>query len=147
MTLSIKPYIEQVIHCPRTDHRIPVLVLTGIESGSRFEERLAGIEAADLSRLYVFMSHEPSVALSEEMRVTVVQTDELSEAQGCLCCSIKSELATAMSRLFLRLLRREEPSVALVLIVTQAADASVLQQSLKHAPFLGQRYRLLTRPD
>lgn len=143
MTLSIKACIEQVIRCRQADHRIPVLVLTGVSPERVLKERLAGIAPSDLSKLYVFMSEPLSGAWPHELRVTVVATDELNQTQGCLCCAIKSELAAALSKLFLRLLRREEPPVSLVLIVTQAQDSSVLQQSLKHAPFLGQRYRLL----
>ena len=146
MTLSTKSYIEQVIRCREEDHRVPVLVLTSMTPDRVLQDSLAGIETCDLSKLHVFMSQAPVQPWPSELRVTIVATDELDEAQGCLCCSIKSELATALSTLFLRLLRRQEPRVALVLVVTQATDASVMQQSLKHAPFLGQRYRLLSGP-
>ena len=147
MTLSIKAYIEQVIHRRQADHRIPVLVLTQVGAEQVLRESLHDIDPTDLAKLYVFRDQQPVAHWPDRLRAEIVDTNELSQSDGCLCCSIRSELTAAMSALFLRLLRREEPPVAMAIVITQAQDASALARALKHAPFLGQRYRLLASPD
>ena len=76
-------------------------------------------------------------------RISPISNDELEAAQGCLCCSMRSEIATVLSQLFLKVLRREQPLVRLVVVVTAAGQADPLRQALRHAPFLGQRYRFV----
>lgn len=146
---SFKHHVEQILRQDHADRRIPVLVLLGATAQQACES-LCEVPEAYLSKLFVFVNDMPSCAWPHSLRVSVLASDELANAQGCLCCSMRSELASAMSQLFLSLLRRQQDSVGAVVIVTQANDAHALVASLKHAPFLAQRFHfeaslLLTR--
>ena len=59
---------------------------------------------------------------------------------GCLCCGMRSGLGDALRELFLRALTRKIPPVARVIIEADTIDPSPLKFTLRHAPFLGQRY-------
>ena len=59
---------------------------------------------------------------------------------GCLCCGMRSELGDALRDLFLRALTKKTPPVDRVVIEANSNDPSPLKFTLKHAPFLGQRY-------
>jgi G3E family GTPase len=63
-----------------------------------------------------------------------------TSAEGCLCCGLNSGLGDALRSLFLRVLTKRAKAIDRVII--DAADLSVEQITftLKHAPFLGQRY-------
>lgn len=126
-----------------TDRRVPVLVLLQTNLDGVCRTLLSGRSESDLSRLVVFSSDLRQRAPSSSLRVHVIEIDELAQSKGCLCCSMRSELATGLGQLFLRLLRRQEPAVAGVLIVSEAMNAVAFELSLKHAPFLGQRYRMV----
>lgn len=143
MNLGAKQHIEKLLQSADAHGRIPVIVLAGATAEQAFERVFSQLNAADLAKLVVFAVDLPPCDGLSSLRAYAVATDELNQGQGCLCCSIRSELASSLSQLFLRVLRRQEPTVALVVIVTEARDASGLTQALKHAPFLGQRYRLV----
>jgi hypothetical protein len=132
------------------DHRIALLMVAqanltlACEAVSASLCRFDQLSMADI----VFISsqtlnQQPEQAVSEGLRLHLISSDELQEVQGCLCCSMRSEMASVLSRLFLQVLRREQPSVRLVVIVTAGGYAQPLKQTLRHAPFLGQRYRFL----
>ncbi|MCD8537054.1 MAG: hypothetical protein LRY56_05995 [Burkholderiaceae bacterium] len=140
--MSIQQQIEQILGSNNTDRRIPVVVLLGATAKQASELVLRKLSARELSRLVVFVNGPVRCVWPEGLRYRSTEFDELVGSQGCLCCAMRSELASALSQLFFGVLRRQEPAVGCVLIVTQAVDASVLAESLKHAPFLAQRYRL-----
>ena len=80
-----------------------------------------------------------SVAL-EHARVLKLPAIELVNDSGCLCCGMNSALGDALRDLFLQALSRRVPRVDRVLIESRAIDPSVLRLTVRHAPFLGQRY-------
>lgn len=143
MNLGAKQYIEKLLQSDDAHGRIPVIVLAGATPEQAFERVFCQLNPADLAKLVVFAADLPPCEGLSSLRAYAVATDELNQGQGCLCCSIRSELTSSLSQLFLRVLRRQEQTVAAVVIVTVARDASGLTQALKHAPFLGQRYRLI----
>lgn len=129
----------------REDRRIPVLVLLQCslaDAYSALSASLASMESITVDDLILISSEALDAHRLVPPRFKQVQSDELVQAQGCLCCSLRSELAQVLSQMFLQVLRREIPAVRLVVIVTDATDAEPLRQTLRHAPFLGQRYRL-----
>lgn len=104
---------------------------------------LAGRLAPDeLASVYVIVpkSAIPSNAADADLRLHVLTSDELTVAQGCLCCSFRSELNMFLGKLFMALLARQEPRVKAVLVLTRSSDPALLQESLIHAPFLAQRF-------
>lgn len=129
----------------RKETRIPVLVLLQCSLAGAYgalSESLASLASITFDDLILISSEAPDAPGLEPPRFKQVQSDELVRAQGCLCCSLRSELSQVLSQIFLQVLRREIAAVRLVVIVTTATDAEPLRQALRHAPFLGQRYRL-----
>lgn len=141
--LTAKQHLVQILRSDHTDRRLPVLVLLNATPQSVSHVLLTGLVGSDLGRLVVFAASTSTNDWPTELRTVLIGTDELADSQGCLCCSMRSELAGSLSRLFLRLLRRQEPEVAGILIVTQSSSDSALVKTLQHAPFLGQRFRLV----
>ncbi len=62
------------------------------------------------------------------------------DAEGCLCCGIRSGLGDALSQLFLDALSKRRPVPSRVLILGDGEDAQAITQTVRHAPFLAQRY-------
>lgn len=59
---------------------------------------------------------------------------------GCLCCGMRSGLGDALRDLFLRALTKKIPRLERVFIETNLMDPQSVKFTLRHAPFLGQRY-------
>lgn len=62
--------------------------------------------------------------------------------QGCLCCGFRSSLGDALRQVFLDALAKRRPSPSRVVIIAETEEAEIFQQTLRHAPFLSQRYKL-----
>ena len=62
------------------------------------------------------------------------------DAEGCLCCGIRSGLGDALRQLFLDALSKRRPVPSRVLILGDGEDAQAITQTVRHAPFLAQRY-------
>lgn len=140
--MSIKQQIEQILGSHNTDRRIPVVVLLGATPEHVGAYILRDFSGVDLSGLVVFGKGQTPSAWPDGLRFRGTEIDELIGSQSCICCAMRSELASSLSQLFLAVLRKQEQPVEAVLLFTQAMDASALVASLKHAPFLAQRYRL-----
>jgi len=63
-------------------------------------------------------------------------------AAGCLCCGFRSALGDSMRQVFLDALARRRAIPSRVVILTEAEDAEIYRHTLRHAPFLSQRYVL-----
>lgn len=63
-----------------------------------------------------------------------------SSTGGCLCCGLNSGLGDALRSLFLRVLTKRAEPVDRVVIDAAGLDIGQIAFTLKHAPFLGQRY-------
>lgn len=150
ITDEITALLVQDSHLTSQDHRIALLVVGQLSLAQAFDAVSVAVDLAGVFGLadVVFVSSQPfdathTALLPEDLRLCRIESDEIHAAQGCLCCSMRSELTSTLSRLFLQVLRREQPRVRLVVLVTCAQDASPLRNALRHAPFLGQRYRWL----
>lgn len=104
------------------------------------DQRSVYVVAPGLSEKVESDAQHADSRMATELRVHRLSTDELTVAQGCLCCSFRSELNMFLGQLFMSLLGRREPVVKAVFVVTNSPDPSLLEQSLTHAPFLAQRY-------
>lgn len=145
LTQEISAALASSTHHGREDRRIPVLALLQCslaDACSALSASLKSLTSIAFEDLILICSEAPDPHGLVLPRFKHVRSDELLQAQGCLCCSLRSELAQMLSQIFLQVLRREIPAVRLVVIVTNATDAEPLTQTLRHAPFLGQRYRL-----
>ncbi len=135
--------IEQIIRTGASDKRIPVLVLLGTSLSRALAEVFEGLDSDVLRQVVVLAGQATPAHWPESLRCIHFSDDELINSDGCLCCALGSELPAALSQLFFGVLRRQQEKVGTVVIVTLANTADALANTLKHAPFLGQRYKLL----
>ncbi len=62
--------------------------------------------------------------------------------EGCLCCGFRSSLGDTLRQVFLDALAKRRPIPSRVVILADTDDDEVFRQTLRHAPFLSQRYVL-----
>ena len=120
--------------------RIPVVAVRGEHA---FEQ------TAWLKRLLTHPAMQGSVVLTAGARREVelgygrvepfVLARQANEGD-CLCCGLNSGLGDALRSLFLRVLSKRAERVDRVVIDTLGLDVEQIAFTLKHAPFLGQRY-------
>jgi len=130
-----------VFETARQLSRIPVVVVRGEHA---FEQ------AAWLKRLMAHPSMQGSVVVTAAgatretelgySRVETFTLARLTSAEGCLCCGMNSGLGDALRSLFLRVLGKRVEPVERVVIDAVGLDVEQIAMTLKHAPFLGQRY-------
>ena len=73
-------------------------------------------------------------------RVEAFTLARLTNAEGCLCCGMNSGLGDALRSLFLRVLSKRVAPIDRVVIDAVDLNVEQIALTLKHAPFLGQRY-------
>ncbi|MFO7746200.1 MAG: hypothetical protein R6V42_00125 [Orrella sp.] len=127
------------------DHRIPIVVLHGQPPQCRLLQLLEDLKPNEYSGLVVIAPVTPPEDWPETLRLIQTASDEFSQEDDCLCCALNTEVSAALSRLFFSVLRKQEAPVSQVLVVTASDTVEPMAQALKHAPFLGQRYRLAKR--
>lgn len=126
------------------DHRIPIEVLQGSDMQMTLAKWVAGLNRDRYETVVVIAPvANPPVAWPAALRLIRTSSDELSVPDACLCCAMSTEVNEALSQLFFSVLRKQQPAVRLVVLATSAESAAPLAAALKHAPFLGQRYRLV----
>lgn len=128
-----------------SDHRIPIEVLYGQPLLIQLTQVLENWQPTDYASLVIIAPIRPPKCWPQSLRLIQTDNDEFSQKEGCLCCALNSEVCAALRRLFFAVLRKQEASVSQVLVVTACDTIEPMAQALKHAPFLGQRYRLLNR--
>ena len=126
----------------RDTGRIPVIAILGKPGSGK---------TLFLNYLLSFhpLHHSVVLSASEDQRIPhkalrlqrLASVREVSDS-GCLCCGMRSGLGDALRDLFLRALTKKIPPVDRVIIEANISDPGPLKFTLKHAPFLGQRYVL-----
>ena len=124
------------------DTRLPVIAVFGDSVARTLRRLVDGVAAADRQAVVVIASGPSPEDWPTDLRLRFLLEDELALSEGCLCCAMQTGLASVLQSLFLSLLRRTEAPVKAVIVVTEAKTVDSLAATLKHAPFLGQRYRL-----
>ena len=123
------------------DRRIEVNALHGLRP-AEFCAWAMGINQSQASAVVFMAPFERPIDWPEYLRFQPLPEDELTAAEGqCLCCALKSPLADALRRLFMAVLTKKEPKVSVIYVATHSKTPESLIQTLKHAPFLAQRYR------
>ncbi len=120
--------------------RIPVIALLGQPGSGKtyFLNHLLNAQAMDHSVVLTASEDSQTAHLSTRLQ-RLDSVREVSDS-GCLCCGMRSGLGDALRDLFLRALTKKTPPVARVIIEANITDPGPLKFTLKHAPFLGQRY-------
>lgn len=124
----------------RDTGRIPVVAILGKPGSGKtlFLNHLLSIEPLHHSVILSASEdlHTPHTALRLQRLASVREVSD----SGCLCCGMRSGLGDALRDLFLRALTRKIPPVDRVIIEANISDPGPLKFTLRHAPFLGQRY-------
>ena len=120
--------------------RIPVIAVRG-ENGVE--------QTAFLKKLLAHASMRDSVVLTDSVhrdvalgfdRIETFVWAPAASAEGCLCCGLNSGLGDALRSLFLRVLTKRAKPIDRVFIDAASLAVEQIAFTLKHAPFLGQRY-------
>ena len=135
--------IDFALFSPGKDTRIPVIAAIGDPVSRSLHRLVEGIAAEDRQGIVVLAPGAVPRDWPIDLRLRRLPDDELLISEGCLCCAMQTGLASALQALFLSLLRREDAPVKAVVVVSEAKTVDSLAATLKHAPFLGQRYRLI----
>lgn len=120
--------------------RIPVIAFAGAPGSGKttFLNRL--LQLPELARTVVLTTEGENKAGFDHDRVLFLPAKDFVSESGCLCCDMRSALGDTLRNLFLNALAKKIPPIDRVIIETPALDPSQLKFTLRHAPFLGQRY-------
>lgn len=120
--------------------RIPVIAVRG-ETAAEHTAWLRHFLQLPLLQGSVVLT--PALNREAELGYDRVQAFVPARAAGegdCLCCGMNSGLGDALRSLFLRVLTKRTEPLDRVVIDALTLDPAQLALTLKHAPFLGQRY-------
>jgi hypothetical protein len=125
------------------DYRIAIQVLHGREPQVSLAQWLVDLDPNCYETVVVIapVGGLPEM-WPEPLRVIHTTSDELASSDACLCCAMSNEVSDALRQLFFAVLRKQQSAVGLIVLATAAISTEPLALALKHAPFLGQRYRL-----
>ena len=124
----------------RETGRISVIAVLGAPGSGKthFLNHLLGLPA--LKNTVLLTASDDVQAKHNSERVLRLASLRESSDSGCFCCGMRSGLGDALRDLFLRALSKKISTVDRVIIEANLLDPESLKFTLKHAPFLGQRY-------
>lgn len=73
-------------------------------------------------------------------RVVEIPHLEVSAQDGCLCCGLHGALGDCLRTIFFEALKRRSRRLERVVIESTTIETEQLAHTLRHTPFLGQRY-------
>ena len=129
---------------PERDVRIPVIAVVGRPASGKTHwlNRVLGTpQMRDTVVIHGGGTAPGAMALAYPRNIVVAGMDP-DPATGCLWCGMRSGVGDALRDLFLKALSRRVPPVRRVIIESGTPDSAALRFTLRHAPFLGQRYTL-----
>jgi G3E family GTPase len=121
---------------------LPVSVITGFLGSGKTTLLNALIAHPAMGETAVLINEFGEVGLDHLLVRKIDETIVLLNS-GCLCCSVRGDMITALRDLFLKRVRGEVPPfVRAVIETTGLADPAPIIHTLMSDPLLGARYRL-----
>ncbi|WP_114165648.1 GTP-binding protein [Exiguobacterium sp. TNDT2] len=115
---------------------IPVQLVTGFLGAGKTTYMNRLLEATD-ERLLVIVNELGSVNIDEQLIVNMDQ-EQIELSNGCICCSIQSDL----SKTFYQLASRQETFDRIVIETTGVADPAPIIQTIYYDDYLRTRFKL-----
>lgn len=124
-----------------TDSRTPVTLLTGFLGAGKTTLLNAILSDASSGKIAVIVNEFGDVGLDHVLMET--STDDVTLMQsGCLCCTVRGELADTISNLFVRRQKGEFEFSRIVIETTGIADPGPILQTMVVDPYLSQRVHM-----
>lgn len=125
--------------------KIPVSVVAGFLGSGKttFLNRVLndGAALAQSVRIAVIINEVGAVGLDHRLVKHISDNVVLLES-GCICCTVRGELVSALRDLFMAALQKKMPAFSRVLIETTGlADPAPIIYTLRNEHFLNERYR------
>ncbi len=121
---------------------IPVSVVTGFLGSGKTTLINALLGHPGMGETAVLINEFGDVGI-DHLLMRKIDEDIVLLNSGCLCCSIRGDLITALRDLFLRRVRGDVPEFQRALIETTGlADPAPIIHTLMSDPLIGARYRL-----
>ncbi|VFR39413.1 Putative metal chaperone, involved in Zn homeostasis, GTPase of COG0523 family [plant metagenome] len=122
------------------DRRIPLVVVTGFLGSGKTTLVNRLLREPGLRETAVVVNELGSIAVDHHLLRVSEGGVALLEG-GCVCCSLRGELSQTLRDLFMQALQRRIPAFSRVLLETTGmADPAAVLFTLRHDPFLVERY-------
>ncbi len=127
---------------PQAAELLPVTVLTGFLGSGKTTLLNALLKHPDMGETAVLINEFGEIGL-DHLLVEKIDDDIILLNSGCLCCTVRGDLVTAMRDLYFKRVRGDVPEFSRLLIETTGlADPAPILHTLMTDALISSRYRL-----